>query len=131
MSTANTTNNYAAGDSHPLDTIGCKILIKTTNNGAGVHTEHVIDDPLTPGASVKVAFTATSAQTGAITGTIVRVTATQNCHLAFGANPTAVADGSCVYLPASSTQMFAVTSGNKIAAIQDSAGGNLFITVMA
>jgi hypothetical protein len=119
-----------AGDWHATDAVGSRVQLKTTNN-SGVHQLHVVSDALTPGASSKLAFTGTSAQSSAIAGTIVRVTATQNCHLAFGANPTAVADGSCVYLPAGQTQFFAVTSGNKIAAIQDSAGGNLFITVMS
>lgn len=128
--TTNAANNLIAGDWHATDLAGTRGVLKTTNV-AGVHQLHVIDDALTPGVSSKLAFAATSAATNAITGTIVRVVSTQNCHLAFGATPTAVADGTCVYLPAGMVQMFAVTSGNKIAAIQDSAGGNLFITVMA
>ena len=127
---SNTANNFVAGDWHATDVAGTRVQLKSTNI-AGVHQLHVIDDALTPGVSAKLAFTATSAQSAAIAGAIVRVVATQNCHLAFGASPTAVADGSCVYMPAGNVQMFAVTSGNKIAAIQDSTGGSLFITVMA
>jgi hypothetical protein len=130
--TTNVANNLVAGDWHATDLAGTRGLLKTTNVG-GVHQLHVIDDALTPqaGGSQKLAFTATSAATNAIAGTIVRVVSMQNCHLAFGASPTAVADGTCVYLPAGVVQFFAVTSGSKIAAIQDSAGGNLFITVMS
>jgi hypothetical protein len=85
---------------------------------------------LFPGTSQKVAVTATSAQSAALgaTTTLIRVAATQNMHLAFGANPTAVADGTNYYLPAGVTECIAVVSGTKIAAIRDSADGSLFIT---
>jgi hypothetical protein len=86
---------------------------------------------VTPGASLKLAYTGTSGATGAITGSVVRVVSTTNCHLAFGASPTAAADGTCVYLPQGVPQLFTVTSGQEIAAIQDSAAGNLFITVVS
>ncbi len=84
---------------------------------------------VTPGTSVKQAFTGTSAQTSALTATLVRVVGTTDCHLAFGSSPTAIADGTCVFLPASTPEYFKVTSGNKIAVIQDAAAGNLFITI--
>ena len=128
--TTNVANNLIAGDWHATDLAGTRGVLKTTNIG-GVHQLHVLDDALTPGTSQKLAFTATSAQSGAIAGAIVRVVATQNCHLAFGTSPTANANGTCCYLPANTVQYFAITSGWLIAAIQDSASGNLFITVMA
>jgi hypothetical protein len=80
------------------------------------------------GTSSKVAFT-TSTQSGALTATVVRLVATQDCHVAFAANPTAVADGTGTFLPANVPEYFQFTSGQKIAAIQDSAPGNLFITI--
>jgi hypothetical protein len=82
-----------------------------------------------PGASQKVALGAASVQSTAITGSLIRVVAQSDCHLAFGANPTAVADGTCVFLPAGIPEYFVLISGNKVAVIQDSsATGNLFIT---
>jgi hypothetical protein len=85
----------------------------------------------TPGASSQVTVGAASAQSGAITGTMVRLVATSDTHVALGANPTAAADGSCVFLPAGTISFFAITSGWKIAAIQDSAAGKLHITVVS
>lgn len=127
---SNVANNIVAGDGHATDAPGMRVQLKSTNT-AGVHQLHQIRDPLTPGVSSKLAFTSASAQSGVLAGTIVRVVATQNCHLAFGANPTAAADGSCIYLPLGTTAYFSVASGCKVAAVQDSAPGNLFITVMA
>lgn len=80
-----------------------------------------------PTASVNLAFAGTSAQSSALVGTIVRVIATQNCWLAFGTNPTANTTTS-VYLPSGAVEYFAITTGWKIAAIQDSAAGTLNIT---
>jgi hypothetical protein len=126
----NTANNYVAGDCHPLDMAGSKITKKSTNTG-GVHQEHVLVDGLTPGACSKVAVGSVSAQSGAIAGSVVRLVPSTNCHVAFGANPTAAADGSCVYLPAGSVNVFAFTSGQKIAVIEDAAAGVLFITALS
>ena len=126
----NVANNFIPGDAHPTDTVGSRIVKKSTNN-FGVHTEHVISDGPTLVSSSKVAFTAASAQSGALNGTMVRLVPTQNCHVTFGANPTAVADGSCMYLLAGSATIVGITSGQKLAAIQDLAGGNLFISLMA
>ena len=83
---------------------------------------------ITPATSQKVAIGSGSAQSAAIAATVVRVVGTADCHLAFGANPTAVADGTCVFLPANVPEYFQVTSGNKLAVIQDSVAGNLYIT---
>lgn len=82
------------------------------------------------GVSQKKAFTSATSQATAVATncTIVRVVATQNCHLAFGSNPTAVADGTGVYLVANIPEYFGITPGYKIAVIRDSADGNLFIT---
>ena len=83
-----------------------------------------------PGASQKVALGATSVQSTAIAASLIRVVAQGDCHLAFGANPTAIADGTCLFLPAGMPEYFVITSGNKLAVIQDSAAatGSLFIT---
>ena len=126
----NVANNFNAGDWHATDLSGVRVVVKTTNL-AGVHTLHTLVDGATPGACSKVAVGATSAQSAAITGAMVRLTPSTNCHVAFGVSPTAAADGSCMYLPAGVPTVLAFTSGNKIAVIQDSAAGNLFITVMS
>ena len=81
-----------------------------------------------PAVSQKVAIGSSSAQSGAITALLARFVASADCHLAFGSNPTAVADGTCVFLPANVPEYFVVVSGNKVAVIQDSVSGNLFIT---
>lgn len=85
--------------------------------------------PVALGASTDVSFTGTSAQSGALTGTLVRVIAkSADCRITVGASPTAVAtdtlliDGVEYY--------FAITSGQKIAAIRNAAvSGTLNITV--
>jgi hypothetical protein len=80
------------------------------------------------GTSQTVAFTATSAQSTAVgTSTrIVRLVATQPCFFAIGTNPTATTSG--VYLPAGVVQYVSITGGHKVAAIQASAGGSLYVT---
>lgn len=81
------------------------------------------------GTSQKVAFDAStqSAALGARTS-VVSLYATQDCHIKTGANPTAVADGTNYFLPKLVQRFIGVKPGDKIAAIKDSAGGNLFIT---
>lgn len=81
-----------------------------------------------PGTSQTRTFTGTSAQSSAITAgvTIVRLFATQDCFVAFGANPTAAATS--MFLAAGIVEYVGVTGGDKIAAIQSSAAGTLYIT---
>lgn len=87
-----------------------------------------------PGGTQEVAFTGTSAQSsafGAKTG-LIRVFATKDCWLNFGANPTATASaGTSVFLPATTIEWFYVTPGEKVAVIQDSDGGDLHIVEAA
>lgn len=95
------------------------------------HATRVYAENLTmkPGTTVKQAFTATAAATAAITGTLVRLVATQNCYVLFGSAP--VADTSQIYLPANVVSFFAFSSGEKVSVVRDSADGNLFITPAA
>lgn len=81
------------------------------------------------GVGQKLAFTGTTAQSAALSSrtSVVRISSTQDCHIKTGANPTAVADGTCRFLPKGVIEYMGVQPGDKIAAIQDSAGGNLFI----
>lgn len=86
-------------------------------------------DAIFPGTSQKVAFSSVSSQSAALgsSTTLVRVMASQNCYLAFGANPTATTSTS-LFLPTGVIEKFGVTSATKIAVIRDSADGNLYIT---
>jgi len=81
-----------------------------------------------PGASQRVAVGAASVQStvlGPQTG-LVRVCASTDCNIAFGINP--VATATSLYLPAGAIEYFGVNPGEKIAVIQVSTGGFLFIT---
>ena len=79
-----------------------------------------------------VTISGTSAQSAATDGATraVRLHATTDMFVVFGSNPTAVADGTHMFLPAGQTETFRVEGGAKIAGIQDSAGGSLYITEM-
>ena len=85
---------------------------------------------ITPGTSVLVSFDA-SVQSAALTATVIRLCATTDCHVAIAANPTAVADGTCMFLPANSAEYIRITSGQKVAAIKDASAGKLYITIAA
>lgn len=82
------------------------------------------------GTTQKVTTSGTTAQSSAFgtSTTLIRVIATQDCFIVTGTSPTAVADGTCALLPAGIPEYFGVNSGDKIAAIQSSAGGSLYIT---
>jgi hypothetical protein len=80
------------------------------------------------GTHQNVAFTGTAGNSTAFTsksGTI-RVVATQACFIAIGTGVTATA--SSIYLPANVVQYFTMQEGERISAIQVSAGGNLHVT---
>ena len=79
-----------------------------------------------PGTAAVVAIGSGSVQSAAINSTVVRLVATADCHIVFGANPTATANDTL--LPANQPEYFVFTPGQLIAVIQDSVPGNLFIT---
>lgn len=85
-----------------------------------------------PGVSQKLAFTGVNAKSAALQTrtTVVRLYSTQDVHLKVAPDATAiaVADGTCYFLPKLVQMFIGVVGGQKIGAIQDSAGGNLFIT---
>jgi len=62
--------------------------------------------------------------------TVVRLCATAACHIKIG-NPTATATTSDPYLPANTPWYIFVAPGQKIAAIQNAAGGVLHVTEMS
>lgn len=84
------------------------------------------------------AVSGTSAQSAAIgtagaapgTDVTVRLVATTDCWLAFGTNPTAVADAAdAIFLPSGVVEYMDVVAGSKIAVIQNSGSGKLNIGV--
>ena len=79
-----------------------------------------------PGTTIKQAIGSASAATAALTTDIVRLAATTDCYVVFGATPVATSSG--LFLPAGCPEYFAFISGQKIAVIRDTTDGNLLIT---
>lgn len=85
-----------------------------------------------PGAHQSVAFTGTA---GTIANAVnaqtraVRIVATEACYIAVGVAPTATAAG--VYLPADRPEVFMVSGGEKVSAVQVTAGGTLHVTELS
>lgn len=85
---------------------------------------------LHPGTCQKVTFSGTSAQSNAMQTrtSAVELYSTKACWIKFGTNPTAVAnDGSSFYLDAGLFKVYGIAPGQKIAVIQDAAGGDLHL----
>ena len=59
---------------------------------------------------------------------IVRIVATEDVNIKFGSAPTATT--SDPFIPANQVEYFKVTSGEKVAAIQNSAAGTCYVTEM-
>jgi hypothetical protein len=60
---------------------------------------------------------------------IVRLFSTVDVWVSFGANPTAVAEGSTsMFLPAGIVEYFQISSNEKLAVIRNAASGKLYIT---
>jgi hypothetical protein len=90
-------------------------------------------DAARPGVSQDVAIGVASVQaTNAISTGVsaVRMVATSACYVATGANPTATKPGGFRLAP-SFPEIFRVYAGEKVAVIQDAAGGTLTITEMS
>lgn len=88
--------------------------------------------PWRPVTSQTAAYTAASAVVTNAFGNgvhVVRLVSTTNCFVAFGSAPTATT--SDMYLPANQPEYFVVSQGQKVAAIQVDAGGNLHVTEMS
>jgi xanthine/uracil/vitamin C permease (AzgA family) len=75
-----------------------------------------------------IAVSGTSAQSAAISASsgYVRLVATTLCHIRVGSSPTATTSNMPLapYVP----EYFVVPSGNKVAVIQNSSSGTLYIT---
>lgn len=74
-----------------------------------------------------ISFTGTSGQSSAFQAgtTLIRVVSDVACFIAFGSNPTA--SSSTLFLPAGIVEYFGVLPGTKVAAIQSTSAGNLYI----
>lgn len=86
---------------------------------------------ISPGASQALAISGVSNQSNAHPdGTsIIRLFSTTDCWIAFGTNPTAVKEAAgSMFLPAGIVEYFECRPVEKIAVIQDSASGKLYLT---
>lgn len=83
---------------------------------------------ISQGASQIIAYTGAAAQSAAFaTGvTILRVFATTDCFLEFGANPTATSGS--MFLPGGFIEYFEVRPGDKLSVIRSTISGTLYMT---
>lgn len=59
---------------------------------------------------------------------VVRLISTTDCHVVFAGTPTATAND--MFLAADREELFRISPGEKVAAIQNAAGGSLYVTEM-
>jgi hypothetical protein len=85
----------------------------------------VVDDG---GRSAAVSISSTSAQSAAINADYVLVTLTTPAFVRQGADPTALSDGTDIYLLADLTYRLNVKRGNKLAFKTSSASGTAYVT---
>lgn len=79
--------------------------------------------------SSKVAYTGTAGEiTGLVDGALYRVWASTACHIRFAA--TGDADTGDLPLAASTAEYFILNGVTRVSAIQQSSGGNLYVTRM-
>lgn len=86
-----------------------------------------------PNASQVIAFTGVTAQSTAGSQTnslLVRLVSDADCFVAFGVNPVANTTTS-VFLPAGSPEYFKFEGSWKVAVIQKTGAGNLYMTEMS
>lgn len=82
---------------------------------------------IVPGVSQTVAYTGSSSQSTAFGAptSLVRIFSTTDCFIAFGGSPTASA--ASIWVPGGIIQFFGVNHGEKLAVIESTATGNLYI----
>ncbi len=83
-------------------------------------------------ASEAVSFNATSAQSAEVPAHCfeIRLVATEDCFVEIGTNPTAATSTSMFISGDKSERYFHVHPGEKIAVIESSTGGTLYVTPM-
>ena len=84
----------------------------------------------TAAASQQLAVGAASVQSAAFAArtSAVMLFADEDCFVTFGDDPTALDDGSHMFLPANETRLVKVRGGEKLAAVRRSVDGPLFLT---
>ena len=85
----------------------------------------VVDDG---GRSQALSISSTSAQSAVMKTSEVIATPTVDVFVRQGANPTALSDGTDIFLLANATYRLAVTPGNKLAFKTTSASGTVYLT---
>lgn len=85
---------------------------------------------LRAGTVQSAAYTGTAGTTNGVGGTtaVVRVWCSTDAYVAFG--PSASATASHTPVSAKQAEYFAVRAGDKVSAVQQSAGGTLYVTEM-
>lgn len=81
------------------------------------------------GASQKVTYTGTAGTiTNAVAAgvSVVRIVVTSDAFIKIGTSPTATAND--IFIPANVPEYFGIKTGEKVSAIQSSAGGTLYVT---
>lgn len=103
------------------------IEIVPANNGNFSHDNAW--QAIIPGVSQVVDIGASSVASTAFSSktSLVRVTANQDCFISFGATPVANTTTS-IFLPLGAVDYFGVIPGTKLAVIQSSMSGTIFIT---
>ena len=94
----------------------------------GAAFTHEASKIATGGSCQAVSISGTSAQSTAVTATLVHITATVDCFMREAANPTALSDGTDEFLPAYIVTPKIITSGNKIAFKTTGATGTAYIS---
>lgn len=105
-------------------------MARAVKSTKAIANQHETFEAIIPGTSQKLTTSGASAQSAAVSDktTLVRLFATNDCYVKFGINPTALADGTCVFIPGGIVDFLGITPGDKIATIQFASGGFLFIT---
>lgn len=81
-----------------------------------------------PGLSQALSISSTSAQSAVINATSVVVTPTIDCFVRQGSNPTALSDGTDMFLLGQIAYRLSLPRGNKLAFKTVSASGTVYIT---
>lgn len=71
----------------------------------------------------QLTLSGTSQQTAALVATVVRISTDNGAYYRVGSSPTAVADGTSVFLHPNSSQEIRIEEGDKIAAIEFGSAG--------
>lgn len=81
-----------------------------------------------PGISQQLSISGSSQQSAAFSATpnLVRLFATKDCYIEIGTNPTATS--SSMFLPGGIVEYFGLFSGYKLAVLQASSSGTLYVT---